>query len=180
MSSLISESHHPRPEWNSRMGFILAAIGSAVGLGNIWRFSHMCYKNGGGAFLLPYFIALLVVGIPLMILELGIGHRMRGSAPLSFAKIDRRWEWSGWWPVTFVMFGIMLFYSTVIAWCLSYVFFSVNLSWGADPNAFFFGDYLQASSPLDIGDLSGQIIYALLGVWFLCWLICFFWRAKGS
>jgi len=71
--SQIAESHHPRPEWRSRMGFILAAIGSAVGLGNIWRFSHMCYKNGGGAFLLPYFIALLVVGIPLMILELGIG-----------------------------------------------------------------------------------------------------------
>lgn len=177
--SNIAESHDPRPEWKSRMGFILAAIGSAVGLGNIWRFSHMCYKNGGGAFLLPYFIALLVVGIPLMILELGIGHRMRGSAPLSFAKIDKRWEWSGWWPVTFVMFGIMLFYTTVIAWCLSYVFFSINLSWGSDPNAFFFNEYLQASSPLEIGDLSVQIIYALLGVWFLCWLICFFGVQKG-
>ena len=177
--SEFAESHYPRPEWKSRMGFILAAIGSAVGLGNIWRFSYMCYKNGGGAFLLPYFIALLVVGIPLMILELGIGHRMRGSAPLSFAKIDKRWEWSGWWPVTFVMFGIMLFYSTVIAWCLSYVFFSVNLSWGADPNAFCFGEYLRASSPLEIGNLSVQIIYALLGVWFLCWLICFFGVQKG-
>lgn len=177
--SEIAESHHPRPEWKTRTGFILAAIGSAVGLGNIWRFSHMCYKNGGGAFLLPYFIALLAVGIPLMILELGIGHRMRGSAPLSFAKIDRRWEWTGWWPVTFVMFGIMLFYSTIIAWCLSYVFFSINLSWGADPNAFFFNEYLRASSPLEIGDLSVQIVFALLGVWFLCWLICFFGIQKG-
>lgn len=175
----ISESHHPRPEWRSRMGFILAAIGSAVGLGNIWRFSYMCYKNGGGAFLIPYFVALIVVGIPLMILELGIGHRMRGSAPLSFAKIDRHWEWSGWWPVTFVMFGIMLFYSTVIAWCLSYVFFSVDMAWGSDPNAFFFSEYLQATSPLDIGDLRAPIIFALLGVWFLCWLICFFGVQKG-
>ena len=87
----LSESDHPRPQWQSRMGFILAAIGSAIGLGNIWRFSYLCYKNGGGAFLIPYGIALLVVGIPLMILELGIGHKMRGSAPLSLAKVDRKW-----------------------------------------------------------------------------------------
>ena len=92
-SDNLGEAHHPRVQWRSNLGFILAAIGSAVGLGNIWRFSYLCYKNGGGAFLLPYFIALIVVGIPLMILELGIGHRMRGSAPLSFAKIDRKWEW---------------------------------------------------------------------------------------
>jgi len=134
----LSENHPPRPQWRSNIGFILAAIGSAVGLGNIWRFSYLCYKNGGGAFLVPYLIALLVVGIPLMILELGIGHRMRGSAPLSLAKIDRRWEWCGWWPVMTVMFGIMLYYTVIIAWCLSYVFFSVDLSWGTDPNNFFF------------------------------------------
>jgi len=128
------------------MGFILAAIGSAVGLGNIWRFSYLCYKNGGGAFLIPYLTALFVVGVPLMILELGIGHRMRGSAPLSFAKVSRRWEWLGWWSVLIVMYGIMLYYSTVIAWCLNYVYFAANLSWGADPNNFFFNEFLQKSS----------------------------------
>jgi len=139
----VSKPHHPRPQWKSRMGFILAALGSAVGLGNIWRFSYLCYKNGGGAFRIPYLIALAIVGVPLMILELGLGHKMRGSSPMSCAKISRNWEWLGWWAVICAMFGIMLYYSVIISWCLSYVFFSSNLSWGSDPNNFFFNEFLQ-------------------------------------
>jgi NSS family neurotransmitter:Na+ symporter len=66
---------HHRPLWKTHMGFLLAAIGSAVGLGNIWRFPYLCYKNGGGAFIISYFIALFIVGIPLMILEIGLGRK---------------------------------------------------------------------------------------------------------
>ncbi len=181
MSKLqLSEVHHPRPQWRSRMGFILAALGSAVGLGNVWRFSYLCYKNGGGAFLIPYTIALFVVGLPLMILELGLGHKMRGSSPLAFAKISRKWEWCGWWPVNCAMYGILLYYSVIIAWCLSYVFFSFNLSWGSDPNDFFFNQYLQISAgPLELGDLRFPIMFSLLGVWFLSWFIVFFGVQKG-
>lgn len=176
----LSQAHHVRPQWRSRMGFILAALGSAVGLGNIWRFSYLCYKNGGGAFLIPYVIALIVVGIPLMILELGIGHRMRGSAPMTFAKINRKWEWSGWWAVIAAMFGIMLYYSVVIAWCLSYVFFSANLSWGTDTNDFFFNKFLRVSeTPFQIGDINPSIMYALGAVWFITWFIVYFGVQKG-
>jgi len=57
-----------KEEWESRIGFLLAAIGAAIGLGNIWRFSYLCYKNGGSAFLIPYIVALLTAGIPLLIL----------------------------------------------------------------------------------------------------------------
>ena len=85
-----------RAQWKTHGGFLLAAIGSAVGLGNIWRFPYLCYKNGGGAFLIPYLLALLTVGIPLLILEFGVGHRMRSSAPASFTKIRPHWEWLGW------------------------------------------------------------------------------------
>jgi NSS family neurotransmitter:Na+ symporter len=117
-----------RAQWKTRAGFVLAAIGSAVGLGNIWRFSYLCYENGGGAFLVPYFIALFTVGIPLMILEFGLGHREKGSAPKSFYKISPKWEWLGWWPVIFVMFGIVMYYAVVITWCFNYLFYSFKLS----------------------------------------------------
>lgn len=174
----IMEPH--RAQWKSRAGFLFAAIGSAIGLGNIWRFSYLCYENGGGAFLIPYFIALVVVGIPLMILEYGIGQRMRGSAPMTFAKISRKWEWLGWWPVIFVMFGIVLYYAVIISWCLSYLIFSFNLSWGADPNNFFFQKFLGLTSgPGQIGNIRSPILFSLIFIWFFNWLIVFFGVEKG-
>ena len=69
----------PREAFSSRTVFILAAIGSAVGLGNIWRFPYIAYENGGGAFLIPYLVALLTAGLPLLMLEYGIGHRFRAE-----------------------------------------------------------------------------------------------------
>lgn len=162
-----------REEWKSRIGFIMAAVGSAVGLGNIWRFNYMAYTNGGGAFLIPYFISLFTAGIPLLILEFGLGHRMRGSAPLSFKKIGRGWELLGWWPIIFVMFGIELYYSVVIGWCVNYVVYSFNLVWGNDPNTFFFTNFLKMSdSPWKLGLPNPVILLSLGFVWISMWFIC--------
>ena len=61
-----------REQWGSKLGFILAAVGSAVGLGNIWRFPYLVYTNGGGAFLVPYFVAIFTAAIPILILEYGM------------------------------------------------------------------------------------------------------------
>ena len=70
-----------RENWGTRRGFVLAAIGSAVGLGNIWRFPHEMYSNGGGgAFLIPYIIAMMVVGVPVLILEFSLGHLTQHEA----------------------------------------------------------------------------------------------------
>ncbi|MFH1202159.1 MAG: sodium-dependent transporter [Candidatus Omnitrophota bacterium] len=177
-SNQIMQPH--RAQWKTHTGFVLAAIGSAIGLGNIWRFPYLCYKNGGGAFLIPYVIALIFVGIPLMILEIGLGQKMRGSAPMSFAKVSRHWEWLGWWAVNFVMFGIVLYYSVVIAWCLNYLFFSFNLSWGVDPNNFFFQEFLQLTEgPAKLGDVRIQILLALAFVWFVNWLVVFSGVQRG-
>ncbi len=181
MSTVHSGDTQPhRAQWKTRSGFLFAAIGSAVGLGNIWRFPYVAYENGGGAFLIPYFVALIAAGIPLMILEHGLGHKMRGSAPMAFAKISPNWEWVGWWTVIFVMFGISLYYAVVISWCVDYLFFAANLSWGADPNTFFFKDFLGTTSgPGEVGDLRLPILFSLLGVWLINWVVVFFGVQKG-
>ncbi len=78
-----------REQWGTKAGFLLAAIGSAVGLGNIWRFPYVAYSNGGGAFLIPYFFAIFTAGIPLLILEYGMGHKFRGSTPLAISRANK-------------------------------------------------------------------------------------------
>ncbi len=161
-----------REQWKSQLGFLLAAIGSAIGLGNIWRFSYMAYTYGGGAFLIPYLTALLTAGLPLLILEFGVGHERIGSAPLAYAKIRKNWEWLGWWAVTFVMFGIVLYYTVVIAWCLNFFLLSFNLGWGDDPNSFFFKEFLSVSgAPSEIGQIRTPIFFALLFIWLVNWVI---------
>ncbi len=163
-----------REQWKSQFGFLLAAVGSAIGLGNIWRFSYLAYEHGGGAFLIPYLVALFTAGIPLLILEYGIGHERVGSAPLAYAKISKRWEWLGWWAVLFVMFGIVLYYTVVIAWCLDYFLFSFSLGWGDDPNGFFFRKFLQVSgSPAEVGEIRTPILAALAVVWLINWAVVY-------
>lgn len=168
------EHHKPRITWGSQTGFLFAAIGSAIGLGNIWRFSYITYENGGGAFLIPYFVALLTAGIPLLILEFGLGHKKHGASSLAFAKIGRGFEWLGWWMPVFATFGIMLFYSVVIGWCVNYVFYSFNLAWGADTQTFFLKDFLNLSSGVfHFGGIPIHLLLSLAFVWFITWLICF-------
>jgi NSS family neurotransmitter:Na+ symporter len=161
-----------REQWRTQTGFLIAAIGSAVGLGNIWRFSYLSFEHGGGAFLIPYLVALLTAGIPLLILEFAIGHERVGSAPLAYAKISKRWEWLGWWPVTFVMFGIVLYYTVIISWCLNYLVLSFNLAWGSDPNEYFFQDFLKVSgSPSQVGEVRIPILVGLIVVWIVNWTV---------
>ena len=81
------------------MPFIMAAIGSAVGLGNVWRFPYIASKNGGGAFLVPYFIALITAGIPLMIVEYTLGQKFQKGAPGALAAVNKKFRWVGWFAL---------------------------------------------------------------------------------
>ena len=134
-----------RATWTGRSMFLFAAIGSAIGLGNIWRFPYIAYDNGGGAFLLPYVVALITAGIPVLLLDYVLGHRFRGSAPLVWRRISARTEAIGW-VQTIITYIIAVYYAVILAWSTIYTWFSLKLAWGEDPEAFFVGDFLHADN----------------------------------
>ena len=162
-----------REQWGSKFGFIVAAVGSAVGLGNIWRFPYLVYSNGGGAFLVPYFIAIITAAIPLLILEYGMGHKYRGSTPLAFARANKKWEWLGWWP-TVNAFVILCYYSMILSWAIKYLTLSFTKGWGKNPNNYFYNEFLKSSSsPFDFGHIVLPILIGIAILWFVNWFICF-------
>jgi NSS family neurotransmitter:Na+ symporter len=158
------EAEVRRGAFSSRKVFVLAAIGSAVGLGNIWRFPYVAYENGGGAFVIPYVVALLTAGIPFLFLDYALGHRSRGSAPLAFARARRGAEGLGWWQVG-ICFMIAVYYAAVIAWALRYTFFSFDKAWGDDPEGFLFGEFLQAGEPGVDASIVIGVLVPLAVVW---------------
>ena len=139
-------------------------MGSAVGLGNIWRFPGVAYENGGGAFLVPYLVALLVAGVPILLLDYSLGHRYRGSSPAVFRRIGRRFEPLGWFHVA-ISFVIITYYAVILAWAIRYTMFSVNLAWGDDTVGFFVGEYLQLGDPAFNLDVVGGVFWPLLAIW---------------
>ncbi|MGQ4538530.1 sodium-dependent transporter [Dermabacteraceae bacterium P7074] len=164
-----SVSRASRGAFSGRTAFLLAAIGSAVGLGNIWRFPYVAFENGGGAFILPYIIALLTAGIPMLFLDFAIGHRYRASAPLAFRRLHRIAEPIGWWNVL-VCVVISAYYAVVLAWAVSYFFFSFTQAWGDDPAGFFIGQYTQ-SIPGDQAHLGFDFVSGIMIPLVLIWVL---------
>lgn len=109
--------------WSSHIGFILAAIGAAVGLGNIWRFSAVLGQNGGGAYLVPYFVAVFIFALPLMILEITMGRRFRGTVVSAFAAVRPQFRVIGWF-ICALSFLITSYYIVVTGWTVAYLAFS--------------------------------------------------------
>jgi neurotransmitter:Na+ symporter, NSS family len=127
-----------RDRWSTRTAFILAAVGSAVGLGNVWRFPYVAYANGGGAFFIPYFVALLTAGIPLMILEFGLGQKMQAGAPSAMRKANSHTEWVGWLALL-VGTVISCYYAVIMAYSIEYLLYSFK--------GFFTGGQMPWSNP---------------------------------
>ena len=116
-----------REQWGSRLGFILAASGSAVGLGNIWKYPHMAGENGGGAFTIVYLICILIVGLPIVIAEFVLGRKTQLSPVGAFEKISPKsnWKWVGMLGVASA-FVILSFYGVVGGWTLKYTLISLT------------------------------------------------------
>ena len=165
-----------RERWSSRSSFLFAVIGSAIGLGNVWRFPYITYENGGGAFLIPYLIALITAGIPLMILEYYVGHFTQSAPPTAFKKIWHRAEWAGWFAILLI-FILSTYYSTIMGWSVNYLFHSFRLGWGStgeSVSSFFNNNILQLSeSPSAFGGIRLPIVGGLALVWLLIYLSLF-------
>jgi len=130
----ISEVSVERVQWTKQREFILSVAGGFIGLGNVWRFPYLCYKNGGGAFLIPYLIFLVLGGIPIFLLEIGMGQFMArggieawGLAPC-FKGIG--------WASLVIVFWLNVYYIVILAWNLFYLFqsFSAVLPWSVCGN----------------------------------------------
>ncbi|MDX8431253.1 MAG: sodium-dependent transporter, partial [Candidatus Algichlamydia australiensis] len=117
-----------REHWSSRFGFVMAALGSAVGLGILWKFPYTVGENGGGLFLLTYLVCLIIVGLPLFISELILGRASQRAAVGAFEVLEPKrlgWRSAGWLGVL-ASFLIMSFYSVIAGYGLSYVLMSLG------------------------------------------------------
>ena len=175
MAELLEEQ---RESWGTRSGFVLAAIGSAVGLGNLWGFPYKLYSYGGGAFLIPYIIALFVVGIPIMILEFSIGHYTQRAAPDAFKRGHKRFEMVGWWGII-LAFVIVTYYPVILAYCFSFFWYSLvglftggELPWaghgieGVEKAKLFFNEtYLGRIAGPNLGAIRWNIVAPLAFTW---------------
>ena len=171
-----------RERWTTRVHFLFAAIGSAIGLGNVWRFPYMAYEYGGGAFLIPWIIGLIVMGIPWLMMEFGMGHKFQKSAPGVFQGVGKRWEWVGWWPV-FMAFLIVAYYAVVMAWSIRYAIASITMAWGkgaagaTGAGDFYYGTVLKLSE--GAGQLGG-IVWPNLIILAAIWIILYLIMHKGA
>ncbi|XP_018343092.1 PREDICTED: sodium- and chloride-dependent transporter XTRP3 [Trachymyrmex septentrionalis] len=189
-----------RAAWSGKMQFFLSIIGYSVGLGNIWRFPYLCQQNGGGAFLIPFFVMLILEGVPLFLIELGLGQRMRQGALGVWNTIH---PWLGGIGIAscIVTFFVALYYNVIITWCVYYLFNSVeaitikfgeSLPWAKCPVLdgkpveecvkssetayFWYRTTLDAAPSIEDGQgLKWWIVLCLL----LSWIVVFFIVMKG-
>ncbi|KAH8384713.1 hypothetical protein KR093_006060 [Drosophila rubida] len=183
-----------RAAWSGKMQFFLSIIGYSVGLGNIWRFPYLCQQNGGGAFLIPFMVMLILEGIPLFLIELGMGQRMRLGALGVWNTIH---PWLGGIGISscIVTLFVALYYNVIITWVFYYLFnsFRYPLPWSTCPTNssgyeleecakssettyFWYRTTLDAAPSMDEpGGLKWWIVLCLL----LSWTIVFFIVMKG-
>ncbi|XP_034065037.1 sodium-dependent neutral amino acid transporter SLC6A17 isoform X2 [Gymnodraco acuticeps] len=178
-----------RPAWNNKLEYILAQVGFSVGLGNVWRFPYLCQKNGGGAYLVPYFILLILIGIPLFFLELAVGQRIRRG---SIGVWNYVYPQLGGIGVSSLMVCgfVGLYYNVIIGWSIFYFFqsFQYPLPWAECPiqingsqaivvpecdkssatTYFWYRQTLNITSSIDdTGGLNWKMVLSLLVAWIL-------------
>ena len=156
-----------KPQWNSNIAFMMAMIGSAVGLGNIWRFPNVLYSNGGGSFMIPYIISLFLLGISFVLVEYAVGYQFKTSLSRILYKINDKLEPVAWY-ILLVVFLITTYYICVVGWDLIYLILSFTKAWGANPDLYFTNNVLHTNDGFGIVPI---VLASIVAIWIACWLI---------
>ncbi|XP_017276448.1 sodium-dependent neutral amino acid transporter B(0)AT1-like [Kryptolebias marmoratus] len=181
-----------RPQWDNKAQYILTCVGFCIGLGNVWRFPYLCQSHGGGAFLIPYLILLVLEGMPLLLLEFGIGQRLRKGSVGVWRAINPYLTGIGIASML-VSFLVGLYYNTLIAWILWYLLnsFQDPLPWSQCPlnenktefvpecqrsstvDYFFYRVTLNSSASIaESGGIHWPIVVCLLAAWTIVAICC--------
>ncbi|XP_061654182.1 sodium- and chloride-dependent GABA transporter 3-like isoform X4 [Phyllopteryx taeniolatus] len=195
-----------RGKWANKREFILAVVGEIIGLGNVWRFPYLCFKNGGGAFLVPYVVFLLTCAIPIFFLELSLGQLTGQGGITCWRKICPLLEGIGYGSIVVMLYTVM-YYIVILAWAFLYFFssFQSELPWASCNNTWNTGDCVdnRKSNSANISisanvtssveefwqkrilslsggiEEMGSIRWDLAGCLVLSWIMCYFCVWKG-
>lgn len=198
----LPENYRPREQWANKLEFIFACMAYAIGLGNVWRFPYLCFKNGGGAFFIPYFIFLICGAAPILFLEVAIGQYFRSGGLTVWNQICPLFRGIGYGTIT-ISFILNCYYIVVIAWALLYLYYSLrgDLLWSRCDNEwntencwtqtmnvsstnksvnsvieFWERKILQISPGIDQPNgFQPELVLSL----FIAWVLCFFCIWKG-
>ena len=158
------EETRTREQWGSKLGFVLAAAGSAIGLGNIWKFPYITGENGGSAFIIVYLIAIALVGFPVMLSEFLIGRKAQKDAVNSFKTLapNKPWFFTGYMGVA-AAFMILSFYGVVAGWTMTYTWEAISGSL-LSLNASEFPDHFGALVTAPLKPILWQVAFMVLTV----------------
>ncbi len=165
-------SNEKRDNWGSRSQFILASIGSAVGLGNAWRFPGLAAKHGGGAFLMVYLLAMLVIGIPFLMMEISIGRKMHRGVPGALRAINKKTEPIGWFAVSNA-FVISVYYAVVFAWVIMMAFASYKFAGLTGDSETASGIWAGLIKTTGTTSGYGTISFPVLGCLVIAWVLIY-------
>ena len=160
-----------KSEWNSNLAFMMAMIGSAVGLGNIWRFPNVLYSNGGGSFMIPYIVSLFLLGISFVLVEYAVGFKFKKSIARILYSIKEKLEPIAWF-ILLIVFLITTYYVCVVAWDFIYIILSFTKAWGANPDIYFASNVLHSTNSISgIFSIVPNVLVSIFLIWLFAWLI---------
>ena len=160
-----------KQEWNSNLAFMIAMIGSAVGLGNIWRFPNVLYSHGGGSFMIPYIISLFLLGISFVLVEYAVGFKFKKSIARILFSIKTKLEPVAWF-ILLIVFLITTYYVCVVGWDLIYIVLSFTKAWGSNPDIYFANNVLHSTDSISgIFTIVSNVLISIFIIWLIAWLI---------